>query len=180
MKKQYKILRATLQDVKDITTLVNKAYRGDSSRKGWTTEADLLGGIRTDESGIEEILKDENSILLKYIHEEISQNLTGKVTGCVHLQKSNEKLYLGMLTVDPGIQNQGIGKKLLQAADNIALENNFHSIYMTVISVRKELIEWYERYGYRKTGETKPFPMNDERFGLPKQLLEFIVLEKII
>lgn len=172
MTKQYEILQAELADIAEIVALVNKAYRGESSKKGWTTEADILGGIRTDKNGIEEILNDANSLLLKYVDDK------NKIIGCAHLQKKKHQLYLGMLTVDPAIQNKGIGKALLQTADIYALKENLRSIYMTVISVRKELIEWYERHGYKKTGETKPFPMNNEKFGLPKQYLEFIVLEK--
>jgi ribosomal protein S18 acetylase RimI-like enzyme len=83
-----------------------------------------------------------------------------------------------MLTVSPELQGGGIGKKLMQAAEDLAKENDIPKISMTVISVRKELIEYYERRGYKNTGETKPFPMNDPKFGLPKQQLEFIVMEK--
>ena len=85
-----------------------------------------------------------------------------------------------MLTVQPGMQAQGIGKKLLQAAEGYAKDNHFQSIVMTVISVRHELIEWYQKKGYRHTGKTKPFPSGDPRFGIPKRELEFIVLEKDI
>jgi N-acetylglutamate synthase-like GNAT family acetyltransferase len=171
---QHIILPATLPDTHEIVALVNKAYRGETSKKGWTTEADLFGGIRTDKNGIEEILKDEDSTFLKYVDDK------NNIIGCVHLQHKKQKLYVGMLTVDPEIQNKGIGKDLLQAADDYALKNNFQSVYMTVISIRKELIQWYERHGYKKTGETKPFPMNDEKFGLPKRFIEFIVLEKTV
>jgi hypothetical protein len=48
---------------------------------------------------------------------------------------------------------------------------------MTVISVRTELIAWYERQGWSDTGKRKPFPEN-EPFGSPKQPLEFIILKK--
>ena len=174
MKNQHKILPATLLDTTEIVALINKAYRGETSKKGWTTEADLLGGIRTDDESLKEILNDENSVFLKYTDDE------NKIAGCIHLQQQKQKLYVGMLTVDPEIQNKGIGKALLQAADSYAVQNNFHKIIMTVISVREELIDWYQRHGYKKTGETKPFPMNNEKFGLPKQQLEFIVLEKTI
>ena len=84
-----------------------------------------------------------------------------------------------MLTVSPGLQAGGIGKKLLSAAESYATSNHFNTIIMMVISIRTELIEWYERRGYQRTGEIKPFP-KDPKFGLPKQHLEFVVLEKII
>lgn len=161
---------ATIADAPALTVLVNSAYRGESSKKGWTTEADLLGGIRTDEEGIREMLQKPNATILKY--EE-----SGQPVGCVYLEKQGDALYLGMLTVSPDIQAQGIGKKLMAAAEAHALTLACSRMTMTVITARHELIAWYERRGYQSTGEKKPFP-NDPRFGLPKQPLEFIVLEK--
>jgi ribosomal protein S18 acetylase RimI-like enzyme len=112
-----------------------------------------------------------DSIILK------CSNSNNHLIGCVYLQKQEEKLYLGMLTVSPEIQAKGIGKKLLKAAEEYAQTQDCKAITMTVISLRKELINWYERHGYRKTGQRKPFP-NDPRFGIQKQPLEFIVMEK--
>lgn len=165
------ISKATHADISALNILINSAYRGDSSKKGWTTEADLLGGIRIDENGLKEIIEKENATLLKYEQE-------GELKACVLLENQGEKLYLGMLTVSPTLQGGGIGRKLLEAADEHARNLGLKKVTMTVISVRKELIEWYERRGYKKTGETKPFPMDDPNFGLPKQFLEFIVMEK--
>lgn len=165
------ISAATLQDVPELNILVNSAYRGESSKKGWTTEEHLLGGIRTDEDDLSKLLQKENVTILKYTE-------SGKIIGSVYLEKQADKLYLGMLTVSPELQGGGIGKKLMQAAEDLAKENNIPKISMTVISVRKELIEYYERRGFKNTGETKPFPMNDPKFGIPKQLLAFIVMEK--
>lgn len=162
---------ATLQDVPELNILVNSAYRGESSKKGWTTEEHLLGGIRTDEGDLSALLQKENVTILKYTE-------SGKIIGSVYLEKQADKLYLGMLTVSPELQGGGIGKKLMQASEDFAKEQQLSKVSMTVISVRKELIEYYERRGYKHTGETKPFPMNDPKFGLPKQLLEFIVMEK--
>lgn len=165
------INRATHADISALEALINSAYRGDSSKKGWTTEADLLGGIRIDADGLKEIIEKENATLLKYEED-------GELKACVLLENQGEKLYLGMLTVSPTLQGGGIGRKLLEAADEHARNLGLKKVTMTVISVRKELIEWYERRGYKKTGETKPFPMDDPKFGLPKQFLEFIVMEK--
>ncbi|WP_407704833.1 GNAT family N-acetyltransferase [Tellurirhabdus rosea] len=151
--------------------LVNSAYRGDSSRKGWTTEADLLGGIRTTEEGMRAMLQKPTATILCYLQAD-------DLIGCVYLEKKEEDLYLGMLTVDPERQAGGIGKQLLSAAEEHARAQGCRAIQMTVISVRHELIAYYERRGFRATGETEPFPMNDPRFGLPKQNLEFIVLKK--
>jgi ribosomal protein S18 acetylase RimI-like enzyme len=83
-----------------------------------------------------------------------------------------------MLTVSPALQNSGIGKQLLQAAEAYARTQQCTSVVMSVISVRHELIQWYERHGYKKTGATKPFPADDRRFGIPKQFLEFSIMEK--
>jgi ribosomal protein S18 acetylase RimI-like enzyme len=165
------ITTAALADIPQLNVLVNSAYRGETSKKGWTTEADLLGGIRTDEEVLTSLITKENSLMLLYKNGEA-------ITGCVNLQKQGDKIYLGMLTVDPELQGRGIGKILLKASEEYAAKNSCIKIYMTVISIRKEIIAWYERHGYKDTGERKPFPMDDPKFGLPKTFLEFIVMEK--
>lgn len=165
------ISAATPNDAIALDKLVNSAYRGESSRQGWTTEADLLDGTRTDASAIAELIQTPGTVLLKYVDGQ-------EILGCVELRNQHGKLYLGMLTVKPNLQGKGIGKELLMAAEQEARKQNCHAIYMTVISVRKELIDWYLRHGYQLTGETKPFAFNDPRFGQPKRKLEFVVLEK--
>lgn len=165
------ITQATKNDIPEINILVNSAYRGESSKKGWTTEEHLLGGIRTDEAGLTQTFENEDIIVLKYTEND-------KIIGVVSLERQSNKLYLGMLTVSPDLQGRGVGKQLLKAADGFAKQENMTKIVMTVISVRVELIAWYERHGYVRTGETKPFPMDDPNFGMPKMFLEFIVLEK--
>ncbi len=167
------ITKATLEDVTELNNLVNSAYRGDSSKKGWTTEADLLGGIRTTEKGLTETIQKSDTTILKYIENQ-------KIIGCVMLVDKGDKLYLGMLTVSPELQGGGVGKKMLYEAENVAREKGLPKIGMTAISVRTELVDWYKRHGYVDTGEREPFPMNDPDFGLPKQFLEFVVLEKVI
>jgi ribosomal protein S18 acetylase RimI-like enzyme len=166
------ILTADHTDLKSLNVLINGSYRGETSKKGWTTEADLLDGLRTDEAALEEMINEDNSVILKCLDED------DLLVGCVYLQEQDHKLYLGMLTVSPLHQNKGIGKKLLNAAEEYAINKNCRSIIMTVISIRRELIEWYERHGYEKTGETKPFHYNGVRFGIPKIPLEFIFLQK--
>lgn len=165
------IVKATLADADELSALINSAYRGETSRKGWTTEADLLDGGRTDAAALREIILETGHTLLKYVE-------SSKIIGCVELRQEGNRICLGMLTVSPDLQGKGIGKKLLAAAEAEAKNLRCSAIYMTVISVRKELIDWYARHGYRKTGERKPFDFNDPRFGLPRQELEFIVLEK--
>lgn len=165
------IMEASIDDVPAICLLVNSAYRGDASRKGWTTEADLFDGIRVDEEMLREYFEDKNSTILKYTND------TGEIIGCVYLKKDKERLYLGMLTVSPELQAKGIGKLLLKASEEKALEKACKSIVMTVITSRIELINWYKRHGYNETGERKPFPAT-ERFGKPRMNLEFLVMEK--
>jgi ribosomal protein S18 acetylase RimI-like enzyme len=162
---------ATAGDIPQIVALLNQAYRGDTSRKGWTTEADLIAGeVRADVHSVGEVIALPGSVFLVYDGAEGTR-------GCVNLQKHDDRLYLGMFAVDPDTQGQGIGKALLQAADDHARNMGCRSIYMTVISVRKELIDWYCRHGYADTGERKPFP-EDGRTGRHLRPLEFAVLEK--
>lgn len=165
--------KATPTDLSELTTLINSAYRGDSSRKGWTTEADLLGGIRTSEASLAETIAQPNATILLHRDE-----ATDALIGCVYLERKGDLMYLGMLTVAPEIQARGIGKKLLQEAEAHARSLGCRTAEMTVISRRAELIAWYERRGYALTGETRPFPMGDERFGQPKMALEFVVMRK--
>lgn len=167
------ISKALPTDVMELVALVNSAYRGESSKKGWTTEADLLDGQRTDPESMMELIQKQGSVILKHTSE------NGTIDACVNLQEQENKIYLGMLTVSPELQGSGIGKKMLKASEEYAREKGFKGICMSVISVRSELIAWYERHGYRNTGETKAFPAGDPRFGLPKQFLEFIIMEKM-
>ncbi len=169
-----KIEKATPADTAQLVRLVNSGYRGDESRKGWTTEADLLEGIRTDESSMLAMIRKEHVVILKAIDD------MDEMVGCVYLELQHKSLYLGMLTVSPTLQGAGIGKYLLSAAEKLAEEFQCERIIMTVISERTELIDWYKRRGYRDTGVRKPFPMTDPKFGLPRKFLEFIEMEKRI
>lgn len=168
-----KISEASRADVTEICALVNSAYRGETSKKGWTTEADLLGGIRIDEETLLHHFEEQDSVILKCIGD------NQEIFGCVYLRKQLEQLYLGMLTVAPLLQGRGIGKMLLQASEEKAKEFGCNSIVMTVITYRHELIDWYKRHGYVETGQKQPFPVG-EKFGEPKMSLEFLVMEKII
>ncbi|TXH30055.1 MAG: GNAT family N-acetyltransferase [Cyclobacteriaceae bacterium] len=165
------IVKAVLADASALNQLVNSAYRGDTSRQGWTTEADLLDGTRIDEAALRELIEKPDTVILTYRE-------AGKLLGCVELRLQEGKLYLGMLSVKPDIQGKGVGKKLMQAAEDYAAQQNLNTIMMTVISVRNELIDWYIRHGYQLTGERKPFVVPDARWGIPKKELEFVVLEK--
>ncbi len=164
---------AVIEDIPELVSLVNNAYRGEASKKGWTTEADLLDGIRTDEASLYIILNKPSAVILKYSNEK------NEITGCVYLEKNNDELYLGMLSVSPEAQAQGIGKQLMKASEEYAQQHRLKAVVMTVISVRTELIAWYERRGYNQTGQIEPFP-EDEKVGVPTQPLQFIVLKKLL
>ncbi|WKZ59297.1 MAG: GNAT family N-acetyltransferase [Cyclobacteriaceae bacterium] len=167
------ILPALPEDAPELSVLVNAAYRGDTGRQGWTTEADLIDGSRTDAELLKAVIDTPGSMILKYVED-------GKIIGCVELRKENDKLYLGMLTVNPTIQGKGIGKALLKASEEEAAKQNCHAIFMNVLTDRKELIDWYVRHGYHDSGRRKPFAFTDPRFGFPKKPLEFMIMEKTI
>jgi GNAT superfamily N-acetyltransferase len=167
------ITPATLTDVSELVVLINSAYRGETSKKGWTTEANLIGGQRIDDEGLTEQMNDPNAIILKHINED------SRITGCVYLQKRGSKLYLGMLTVSPTLQANGLGRRLLEAAEDYARSINYHTITMTVITTRTELLDWYERRGYAKTGEVIPLQIT-ERNGILNQPVEMFKLEKAV
>ena len=168
---RYKIEKAIAADADRLSELVNSAYRGDYAKQGWTTEAEILDGTRTDADALREVIARPHTVILKYVEDK-------KILGCVELAIETKNLYLGMLTVEPGLQGKGIGKLLLNASEVFASENGCSRIYMTVITLRTELIQWYQRHGYGDTGKRKPFAFSDPRFGQPKQPLEFMVMEK--
>lgn len=164
---------ATEADSLSINRLLNKSYRGEASKKGWTTEAGLIAGnTRADEAMVKNVMQQPDSVFLKFIS-------SGLLTGCVNLQLQSGKLYLGMFGVEPELQGSGIGKQLLQAAEEYAHHIQCKSIYMSVISLRTELIEWYKRYGYTDTGKRIPFE-EDGITGRHLKKLEFMIMEKQI
>lgn len=167
------ISQATIADIPELNNLVNSAYRGETSKKGWTTEANLLDGLRIDKETLSEYFSDPKITLLKNTDE------TGTITGSVYLENRGSKLYIGMFSVSPLLQGSGIGRELLLAAEAYARQLNIPTLTMTVISTRSELISWYERRGYNLTGEILPFHV-DKKFGIPKQHIELAVMEKSI
>ena len=173
MAENYTIKQLVDVDMEAVISLVNSAYRGEGSKKGWTTEADIIdGSLRIDLSSIKDMLQKPGAVIL-------TCHAGTSLYGCVYLKTEGTGLYLGMLCVSPAAQGLGIGKKLLTAAEAHAKECKYDHIQMTVIDVRHELIAWYERHGYSLTGETKPF-RDDERFGRATQPIKFIVLKKMI
>jgi ribosomal protein S18 acetylase RimI-like enzyme len=155
-----------------ITDLVNSVYRGENSKKGWTTEADFLSGIRITEEKVKEIINRNKDLIILVVFEE-------KIIGCVHLENTGSYSYLGMLSVDVNYQDRGIGKLLINECERYTKEIFGHSeIRMKVISRRTELIEYYNRRGYFKSDEIEEFGANGDTFGDTKEMLYFVTLTK--
>lgn len=174
---------ATHDDIDALVALVESAYRGEASRAGWTTEADLLDGRRTGNDDIGSCIDRPRSVVL--VAEQDRSDATRELVACAHLavepgEDGRDAGYFGMFSVQPRLQGGGVGKALLAEAERIARDQwGLSRMRMTVIDLRDELIAFYERRGYRRTGVYKPFPYGDERFGLPRRDdLRFEVLEK--
>lgn len=165
------IKTATQYDISALNLLINSAYRGESSKKGWTTEADLLDGQRTDPERLKEMIDDEKARIELLMENE-------QILGCVYLEEHDDGLYLGMLTVNPEIQAQGLGKKLISHAEKVAKSLNLSAVKMNVIKGRDELIQFYERRGFHFNGKTSPFPHEDPRSGIARAKLEFLEMVK--
>ena len=164
---------ATVADIPALVALVTSAYRGDASRRGWTTEADFLDGERIDPGVLRgDIERPRSRILL------VEQG--GESLACAHVAEDEGAGYFGMFAVRPDLQGGGFGKQLLAEAERIVRDEwRLPAMRMTVIDIRDALIAFYERRGYRRTGILKPFPYGDERFGIPlRDDLRFEVLEK--
>ncbi|MFD4718183.1 GNAT family N-acetyltransferase [Streptomyces sp. NPDC058423] len=164
---------ATASDVPALVELIESAYRGDSSRTGWTTEADILDGQRTDPEGVRQVIGASGSRLLVVERD-------GEIVACCQLEHRGDAAYFGMFAVRPGLQGGGLGRLVIAEAERLVGEAwGVSEMHMTVISVREELIGWYERRGYRRTGRMTPFPYGDERFGVPRRDdLQFELLVK--
>lgn len=160
-------------DVPELVTLVESAYRGDASRAGWTTEADYLEGQRTDPDGVRAVINTPDSVLLVV-------ERSGELVACCQLEHRGDHAYFGMFAVRPGLQGAGLGKEILAEAERRAREAwGAKEMRMTVVNVREELIAYYVRRGYRRTGEFSPFPYDDQRFGVPlREDLAFELLVK--
>ncbi|HTZ28974.1 MAG TPA: GNAT family N-acetyltransferase [Streptosporangiaceae bacterium] len=151
-------------DVAAIVALVESAYRGESSRAGWTTEADLLDGQRTDADAISAVIAGPDGVMLL-------AEVGGQLAGCCQLERRpRAEAYFGTFAVRPSGQGQGWGARILAEAERLARDEwGAGTMVMSVLDQRLDLIAWYERRGYRRTGETTPFPYGNERFGLPKR-----------
>ena len=161
-------------DIPAIVALVTSAYRGDASRQGWTTEADFLDGPRVDPDLLkQDLLRPLSRVLL-------AESRDGRLLACAHVGVDDGAGYFGMFAVRPALQGAGLGRQVIAEAERIARDEwRQPRMRMTVIDIRDELIAYYERRGYRRTGIKKPFPYGDERFGVPlRDDIRFEVLEK--
>ena len=164
---------AEVTDIPAIVALVQSSYRGESSRKGWTTEADLLDGQRIDAEAVAaDLTRPQSRIRLAF--------RTGDLVACAHVAIEDGAGHFGMFSVRPDLQGAGLGKVMLADAERIVHEDwGLSAMRMGVIDVRDELIAFYQRRGYRRTGVKAPFPYGDDRFGLPRRDdLRFEILEK--
>jgi GNAT superfamily N-acetyltransferase len=174
--------RAHAGDVDAIVALVESAYRGPSSRTGWTTEADLLDGQRTDADEVRTLLADPRARIV------LATDDDGALLGCVKLEDGGDAdgdtsdgfAWIGMFAVNPTLQARGLGRALLAEAERLARTALGRTVArMTVIAQRDVLLAWYARCGYAPTGATEPFPYGNPRAGLPRRPdLYFVVLEK--
>lgn len=170
---------ATLDDAEELARLVNSAYRGESSRAGWTTEADFLGGQRTDPAVLRQELREQSRVILC-----LRRQNEGRILACVNLTRFKEGksvgCYLGMLTVDPTLQALGLGRTLLSQAESYAARAwGASRMTLGVIHLRESLMAWYERRGYVRSGLTEPFPYGNAKAGIPlRDDLHFIMFEK--
>lgn len=180
LKNKFTLKTIQASEVSEVVRLVNSAYRGDSSKEGWTTEAAYLDGQRTDELTLLEEIKDPKKNLFC-----LRQENSNEIIGTVLLEKFQDSLgagcYLGMLTVRPNLQNAGAGKWLMLEVERIVKSWNISRITLGVLNPREELMGWYERRGFHKNGVIEEFPYGQEQFGLPKiKDLHFVMFEKTI
>jgi len=158
-------------DLPEAVALINASYRGESSRQGWANEADYIDGERTSLEELRSDLERNPGAKLRLLRDEPA----GALIGCVWLEPHAGGLwYLGLLTVRPDQQARRLGRAILAAAEQMVEDAGGVAIRMTVVHLRDTLIAWYERRGYRLTGETLPFPYGDP----PRDDLHFVVLEK--
>jgi GNAT superfamily N-acetyltransferase len=146
---------ADLDEAPHITALIERAYRGEESKSGWTSEADLLTGPRTSVDEIAAIMRDP---LARFL---VADAADGGLAACALIRNEQGSGYFGMFAVRPDIQGAGLGKAMLAAAERCIKDLwRLETVYMTVINLRQDLIAYYERRGYRRTGERKPFPFD--------------------
>lgn len=165
---------ASPDEAPQITALIERAYRGEESKSGWTSEADLLTGPRTSVDEIAAIMRDP---LARFI---VASDSTKDLAACALIRNEEASGYFGMFAVRPDIQGGGLGKTMLEAAERHIKDLwRLDTVYMTVINLRHDLIAYYERRGYKRTGERKPFPF-DAAPGATRRDFHLAVLRKTL
>ncbi len=161
----YTFRQAVDADVSEIVALVQSAYRGETSKRGWTTEADLLDGQRTDATEVSEVIGSPGSRMVLAVHD------PDAIAGCCQLEQRAENVgYFGLFAVRPELQGHGVGDALLTEVERVAVaELACMTMHLSVIVQRDQLIDWYGRRGYRRTGQLSPFPYGEPRFGVPRR-----------
>ena len=172
------VLRKAVEaDYEEIIDLANLAYRGrEGATASWNIEKGIVGGQRLDHSLLhEELAAKPDGALLVY-----RESGNGPLLGTAWLNPESDDVWsMGLLTVRPELQNQQLGRRLLAAAEDYAGSRGAKRMRIGVLHVRDTLIAWYERRGYRATGDTEPYPIDDPRFGTPLQEnLRFLIMEK--
>ena len=167
------IRKASLDDLAAIVDLVNIAYRSKEIQ-GWTSESDIVVGDRIDHEQLKQLIHMKNSFIF------LDLNVDKSIIGTVHLQVEQGVGYIGLLTTHPKIQNRGIGKILLQYAEDYCFKNyGINSFEISVLSTRVELIDFYERRGYRFTGQVDSYPI-EKKVGTPLMDIQILYFKKII
>ena len=154
------LLQASNEDLPHLVELVNQAYRG-AAAPGWTSEIELISGPRINLQSLTALAANGPALVL-------AAKAGAATLGCVSLTPGGGgQWYLSMLAVDPATQTGGVGKAIMAAAEQYARERGATSIKISVINLRDALIAWYERRGYRQTGEVGAFPYDDPSVGTP-------------
>jgi len=172
------VSRCTDAELPELVELVNAAYRGQGSQPGWTSEVGLVDGQRVTQQALRGEIAAAPDLRIYLLR------APPELLACVRIEdgrglNGEPACYISMLAVRPGLQDAGLGRQMLEFAEDEGRARGARIARMTVVSIRASLIAWYERRGYRRTGETEPFPYDDERFGRPQQGgLEFVVLQR--
>jgi len=182
---------ATLNDVPALEVLLNRCYRFN---EGWTNEADLVGGVRTNQGELESVINDPKQYLFVFPKTESGLRdgaETGEILGCINVEMGNNEAHIGMFAVNPELQGNGVGNTMLEAGEVFAARHLNHRkdtqgksspalIKLFVLDGRPQLQSYYERRGYVATGNTEAFP-EDGNNGTPKKDgLYFLELAKMI
>ena len=166
---------AMATDAAALAGLVNSSYRAQGKAAGWTHETGLLAGARADADDLKRVLAEGQATIL------LMRRKTGaELVGCISVEPmADAHCYISLLAIDPDHQDCGYGRLLLAEAETFAYAHGARTARMTVIRQRETLIAWYERRGYRRTGEVLPFPHDDPKVGTPlRDDLQLVVLQK--